>query len=75
MSRIAIRMPLFLLLRVAVLFLGVAALPVNAQETADPPADVPEIVVDELDRGTPMRSGSGFTAAVEIGRASCRERV
>jgi len=67
MSRIAIRMPLFLLLRVAVLFLGVAALPVNAQETADPPADVPEIVVDELDRGTPMRSGSGFTAAVEKG--------
>jgi MscS family membrane protein len=61
MNRIALKVPLFLLL-------GIVALPVIAQEeTADPPADVPEIVVDQFDRGTPLRTANGFNTAVEKG--------
>jgi MscS family membrane protein len=59
---------LFLRLCVGALLFGVLAMPVNAQEeTADPPADIPEIVVDQFDRGTPLRTANGFNAAVEKG--------
>ena len=50
-----------------ILLMGLAASLVIAQETTDQPADMPEIVADEFDRGTPMRSANGFTRAVEKG--------
>jgi MscS family membrane protein len=67
MKRITVKMSVCLFLRVAALLSGVLAMPVIAQETTDPSADVPEIVVDEFDRGTPMRAANGFIAAVEKG--------
>ncbi len=67
MNSTAIKTPLFLLMRIAALFLGALAVPVIAQEAVDEPADIPEVVADEFDRGTPMRSGDGFIAAVEKG--------
>jgi MscS family membrane protein len=63
-SRIAVKKSFFLLLGAA----SVLAMPVIAQEElADPAADVPEIVVDQFDRGTPMRSVNGFSAATDKG--------
>lgn len=67
MKRITVNKSFFLLLGVA----GVLAMPVNAQDTAepsvDPSVDVPDIVVDEFDRGTPLRSVNGFNTAAEKG--------
>lgn len=67
MSYIAIKAPLFLVMRVAALFSGVVALPAIAQEVPEEPSDVPEVVADEFDRGTPLRSVTGFIAAAEKG--------
>lgn len=68
MKRTTLKGSLFLLLRVgALLPVVLAASAIAQEETADPPADVPDIVVDEFDRGTPMRSANGFNAAVEKG--------
>lgn len=50
-----------------ILLMSLAASPVIAQETADQPADMPDIAADEFDRGTPMRSTNGFTRAAEKG--------
>ena len=42
------------------LALGLACLPVNAQDASSLDADNPAVPVDEFDRGTPYRSADGF---------------
>ena len=67
MNRVAINVPLSRRACTVALFFGVFTLPAIAQEDPDPSADIPDIVVDQFDRGTPMRSGNGFIAAAEKG--------
>ena len=42
-----------------------ASMQANAQDNSAPAADSVVIVADELDRGTPLRSGEGFVAAAD----------
>jgi MscS family membrane protein len=42
------------------LALGLACLPINAQDVSSLDADNPAVPVDEFDRGTPYRSAEGF---------------
>lgn len=53
--------------RTALLLLGLVAFPVIAQDTSEQAADMPAIVADEFDRGTPLRSANGFMAAADKG--------
>jgi len=53
--------------RLVLLVLGLACLPVNAQDANSTAADKPAIPADEFSRGTPFRSAEGFLAAAGIG--------
>ena len=53
--------------RLFVLALGLICLQAGAQEDSSPSADAPVVPADEFDRGTPLRSGDGFLAAVDEG--------
>ena len=54
-------------LRLAVLLLGLVASAAIAHEAGEESADKPVVIVDEFDRGTPLRSADGFIAAVDRG--------
>lgn len=54
-------------IRLAVLLLGLVTIPVIAQDSPDQAPETPVIIDDDFDRGTPMRSANGFSAAAERG--------
>ena len=49
------------------LLLAVVSVQVNAQESVTPAEDAIAVPADEFDRGTPLRSGNAFMAAVDLG--------
>ena len=49
------------------LTLGLACVPINAQDAGSQAADNPAIPADDFDRGTPHRSFEGFLAAAGMG--------
>ncbi len=53
--------------RFVLLALGLACLPVYAQDANSPVADNPAIPADEFNRGTPYRSAEGFLATAGTG--------
>ena len=53
--------------RLFLLGLALVCLQTSAQDNGSPTEDGPVIPADELDRGTPMRSGEGFLVAVDTG--------
>jgi MscS family membrane protein len=53
--------------RFVLLALGLVCLQTSAQDAGSPAADGAVIPADEFDRGTPLRSGQGFIAAVDTG--------
>ena len=49
------------------LALGLACLPINAQDAGSPSTDIPEIPTDTFDLGTPYRSAEGSLATAGKG--------